>query len=196
MKRRGQLSLERREEYLPSTTRAVAWGALFFALLSFLISGVTLLLTYKDGRLIGSVSTLLQEGRQTLDKAREKTASVEESAARFKVREQLDRYAKMIQDGNGQARFYLDGLKGDLERLRAYGSKETGAWLDEAAKTVETARDQLRDNAPEAARRLHALADKLGTAVRETANRVPQRAPAPTPAPTPDRTDAGGGSQP
>jgi uncharacterized membrane protein YccC len=136
---------------------------MFFAFLAFVISVATFMLTWKDGRLADNARSLMHEARETLAKANEQKLSDSESAQRLKVREQLDRYAGMIRDGDGQVRFYLDGLRTDLERLRDYGSEESADWLGEAAATVEEARQQLRDDAPAAARKLRDLSGKLGS---------------------------------
>jgi hypothetical protein len=89
----------------------------------------------------------------------------DQTAMRAEVRDQLDRYAEMIRSGNSQARYYLDNLGSDLKRLQAYGSAESRTWIADAQKTVESARDELRDNAPAAAEKLRDLSQRLGGAV-------------------------------
>lgn len=159
--RRKRQSPDETPEYLPSTTRAVAWGAMFFAFLSFVISLVTLFLTYQDGRLVRNfqqVSGDLRAWYGTWSSRREESP---DATQRAKIREQLDRYIGMIGEGDGQVRFYLEGLRSDLESLQAYATEDSGVWIGEARRTVEEAIEQLRADAPGAAERLRALAQRL-----------------------------------
>jgi hypothetical protein len=166
-------------EYLSSTTRAVAWGALFFAFLSLAISLATLFLTYRDGVLARNFGLMWGEVRQALTTSHAKPAvDLGDAVERVKVRDQLNRYAQMIQDGDKQALYYLQSLRGDLERLQAYRPKEAEAWLAESVRAIDDAGARLRANAPDAALKLRAMADKLNAAVHGAASGAPDAPPA------------------
>jgi ABC-type transporter Mla subunit MlaD len=156
---------------------------MFFAFAAFCVSVATFMLMYKDGKLVDNASTIFSQTRQTLDKMKEERLTDDAQAQRRKISEQLERYAGMIHDGDGQARFYLDNLRTDLERLREYSSDESRKWLDEASKTVEQARDQLREDAPAAARKLRGLANELAGKVEERTGRDGARPAVPAESP-------------
>jgi hypothetical protein len=117
---------------------------------------------------------MVGQARQALESRSRDKPSIDRSdvATRAKVRDQLNRYAQMIQDGDNRALYYLQSLRGDLERLQAYRPKDAEAWLGETAHAIDGAGTQLRANAPEAARKLRAMADKLNAVVQDAAAHV------------------------
>lgn len=163
-------------EFVPSTTRAVAWGALFFSLLAFLISMATLFLTWHDGRLVKNSRMLLDGLDKTVQtwSASRKTGSAESAAAPSaeaedpaqaagwaRIREKIDQVRTMVDAGDDSARYYLDNLVEELGPMRDHASSATSQWVGQAVQTLQQTREQIRDNAPQAVRNLRALSESL-----------------------------------
>ena len=158
---------------LPSTTRAVAWGALFFSLLSFAFSAGTFFLTYQDGRLVRNLKDLSGALADQVAKARaadpavhvespdhspEDTAPPVDAA---KLSDRMGRVGAMIEEGDDRAKYYLDNLSSDLSQLREYASEKSEAWLGPAVDSINQVRADLQQDAPAAAARLRELADEV-----------------------------------
>lgn len=154
----------------PSSARAVAWGAMFFAFLSFLISITTLLVTFDGGRLLRNLkeSTLAIEETAKKFQAERATKKVEQasqgvsqslSAQWDSLCAQLERAEGMVRGKDPQSKSYIAGIKEQFEKMKGATSAKTGDWMGEAIKTLQSTRDQLiSENGPAAARNLRALA--------------------------------------
>lgn len=156
------------EPYLRSTTRAVAWSALFFAFLAFLTSGVTLFLTWRDGQLVRNAQTLIHEVREIVNQRRQEKGAAQpgktddSSGQQWKkLHERMGRIEEMVRRGDERAKYYLENLKDDFDALRKTSSSRAAEWLDEAGKTLQSAKEQIARNAPEAARKLRSLAAEM-----------------------------------
>ncbi|MCL5271714.1 MAG: hypothetical protein M1457_14435 [bacterium] len=187
MGHRGQY---RGDDYLPSTTRAVAWGAFFFALLACVVSFVTLFLTWRDGRLVRNFNLLVRGVRENIAAVRADGAAAEAAPeaqtapAEIETEamgERLGRIEKLIQDGNTQARFQLDNLMDELRPLRDRVSRSGAAWVEKTIQTLQTARDQITENGPAAAERIRQLAATLKRRPAETPQADDSGAPASVP---------------
>lgn len=147
---------------------------MFFALMAFLISVATLFLTWHEGKLVQNSRLLIE----SLDKAAQNWSDSREAKSREaetaektqatpplvrwgKIREKVERLEAMIDMGDERAKYYLDNLVEELGPLRDYTSEATSEWVGEAVDTLQGARDQIRQNAPEAARRLKGLSEQL-----------------------------------
>lgn len=152
--------------YRPATGRAVAWLALFFSLAAFLMSGATLLLTWRGGELAGRAQNMFQGLRKPAGGAPEG-----ELAAQWaRLRDKFYRAEVMIGNKDGQARQYLDGLKNDLDQLAKTSSEKGAAWVGEASAKLKTIREQAAVNGPEAIRRLR----QLSTDIQQQARNLQQ----------------------
>lgn len=156
------------EPYLPSSTRAIAWGAMFFAFLSFLMSSATLLMTYRGGELmrnLKSSSQAIQDKVKQFEKERRgsKGNKLSQEASRQwdELREKMERVEEMVRGGDGRAKYYLENISSDLENMRKLSSSQTAAWLGQLLNSMQSVRDQISNNAPEAARRLQSMAADL-----------------------------------
>ena len=97
---------------LPSTTRAVAWGAMFFSLLSFAFSLATFSITWHDGRLIhnfqeisGDIGASFNQWRARKQAAPgEKQGDEERNLDVGKLRDKVGQAETMIRGGDGRAR--------------------------------------------------------------------------------------------
>lgn len=148
------------------TGRPIAWLALLFSLLAFLMSGAALLLTWHDGDWSGRAQSLFQ-GLHAPPAPGASGAGAEPSrpsdfAAQWdKLRDKLSRAEVLIGSHDGQARQYLDGLRADLDQLRKGSSEKGAAWINEAAEKLKTIREQAAVNGPEAIRRLRQLSTDI-----------------------------------
>lgn len=144
---------------------------MFFSFLAFVISVATFVLVYDDGRVVRNFGQLSGETQQLLESVRHRmdwerdqrnaTNFREEMTARgTAIREKLSRIAVMAEDGDSRTQYYLENLKGDLEMMREYSSTQIGEKLRELTEGLESARDRLAEDGPDAARRLRDLASK------------------------------------
>lgn len=152
------------EPDLPSTTRAVAWGAMFFAFLSFLMSSFTLLMTYRNGELFRNLKGSAEVIQQNLEKIRAEKArggGGQGTAVVSRLRDQLARAEGMARQGDSQAKYYLEVIRADMEKLHELSSSQSAVWLGETMKKLDGVREQVNSNGPEAAQRLKAMAESL-----------------------------------
>jgi len=154
MRRKGQY----RREHLPSTTRAVAWAAMFFAVLALIISVVNLLLTWP--KLMQNTKVLVKEIEDRWE-SRPRDQDPAHSRLRDSLDGRLERIEKLIQSGDRRALPSLDVLKEDLQALRDKTAEKSSKWLSQAIDTVGAARDQLTEHGPAAAAKIRELANEL-----------------------------------
>ncbi len=151
-------------EYLPSTTRAVAWGALFFSIIACCISLATLFLTYKDGRMIRNLQELTSAVKHAVGDVRKPAAADDPTAQlidKTKMRENLAKVEEMIRSGNSDARYHLDKLMDEMRPLRDNTSRKTAEWAEKSLTTLKSARDQIGKDGPAAAQKLKNLAEEV-----------------------------------
>lgn len=189
----------------------IAWVALFFAFLSFLLSLATLALTWQDGRLARNFMETAKQITGSINDAKPSAAPAVAPAAGGNAQAggiaqadgmahwaQLDgkfqRMQEMIHNGDGRAKSYVAMIRDELAGMRATSSTQSttqrAAWLLQAMQTLKTVDDQISKNAPEAARRVQGLANDLRRRLTEPG----QLAPA-TPA-GPERAKLAEGLQP
>ena len=155
--------------HLPSTTRAVAWTALFFALVACGLSLFTLFVTYKEGRLIENAQTMTQDVRQALASMRERVKSESDDSDGLnweRIKNRLQRIELMVRNGDRSAPYHIDGLVEELKSVRNLTTENVSEWVDPAIEKLQAARDKVAENGPEAARRLRELSDDLKSRVK------------------------------
>lgn len=185
------------------SARAVAWGAMFFAFLSFLVSITTFALTYKDGVMIKNFGVLSRDAIESWDKVRTRIGEArdaekleqlkgEQTERIDRLKARIERLAQMAGDGDARAPYYLENLKADLGMLREYSSEKSSEALGSMTESLEKIRGELAENGPAAASRLRELGGSLGD-LFEAASKfrpsgeaelaAPENAPEPEPEP-------------
>jgi hypothetical protein len=144
----------------PSTTRAVAWTAMFFSALSLLISVFLLFTCWDNGRLINNFRELWQDVKPAIDKFSEKNG-VEVKWDR--VRERVESIQEQITQGDKSAKFSIDSLRRDLDLMKDYTTERSSKWFAEMNESLAKARAEAEKNGPAAAARLKTLADQIKT---------------------------------
>lgn len=169
----------------------IAWLALFFSFLAFLMSGATLLQTWDNGRFAQSTSDFMQGVKNNISSLKNRNASsppdsapsaADEAPAASRrpdlatqwdrLREKLGRAEEMVRGRqDGQVRGYLESLKAEMDELAAQSSQNGGRWMEQARTKLKSIREQVATDGPAAARRLHELAGEIKTNI-QTLRRV------------------------
>lgn len=141
-----------------STTRAVAWSALLFSVLAFLVSCATLFLCWRDGALAHNAVMLSREVGERWGSARVPSAPAINTAP---LKASLERAAELVRAKDASAAYNIDAVREDVEKLRQNVGEQAGSWLATAGEKLARAREDLRENAPRAQATLKAVIDGL-----------------------------------
>ena len=79
----------------------------------------------------------------------------------LRIRRRLDRIEGMVRNGDRQARYHLENLMDELQSVQELTGDKVSRWLGPAMDRMREARDQIAEDAPEAARKLRSLAADL-----------------------------------
>jgi hypothetical protein len=162
MAARGKKFPQSREpEFLPSTTRAVAWGALFFSVLAFILSLATVFLTWQDGRLGKNMGIFVEELRGTFQSRAEFKETPEGGVRWQKLHDRFGRLEKMVKEGDERAQVHLESMRDELNSLGKYGSRKFSEWFSSAGETLGEVKGEFRKNGSEAADKLRILSNDL-----------------------------------
>jgi hypothetical protein len=166
---------------LRSTTRAIAWTALFFALVACALAGFNIVLTWRDGQLVRNFGILAAELSRVGAEWRASAGSPPDLRL-DQLRERVADVERLAGAGDDKAAAAADRLIDDMARLKRDADRQIGPWLDRMSDQLRAARDRIASNAPEAARLLRALG-------AEIQRKVDQRLSESRAAPTPDQPD-------
>ena len=128
------------------------------------MSGYVLFQTYDDGRLVGNTKEILGDLKTALDKSTENIRERRGDAPRWdlgKIRDRVKSLEARVRTGDTRARYYIDVLVSDMERMKEFSTEKGSAAVDKTLKGLKIARKRLAEDADGAADRLRRLSRNL-----------------------------------